>query len=111
MWIGGLHIHICGACRPGELLHMRLLARKGGAFNYHRLDRRIRLIVVSPRVFIGEGLAKTAVSDLTASLFGPWTERPLGQKHRQERRQQAACAVEPTPCRDQSHGQEASRGE
>ena len=49
MWIGGLHIHLCGARRPGELLHMRLLARKGGAFNYHRLDRRIRLVVVSAR--------------------------------------------------------------
>ena len=47
LWIGGLHLHICGARRPGELMLMRLLARKGGAFNYHRLDPRIRLIVVS----------------------------------------------------------------
>ena len=47
LWIGGLHIHICGARRPGELMLMRLLARKGGALNYHRLDPRIRLIVVS----------------------------------------------------------------
>lgn len=44
-FIPGIKIHICGAQGP-EWLHLRLLARSGGALNYHDLSPSIRYIVV-----------------------------------------------------------------
>lgn len=45
IYLGGVNIHICGAPQP-EWQHLRLIARSGGAQNYHELVPRVRYIVV-----------------------------------------------------------------
>lgn len=48
-FIRGINIHICGA-QGAERTHLRLLARNGGAQNFHELHPRIRYIVVRQRL-------------------------------------------------------------